>query len=390
MNQLNNENEVYRSELENLRVELESKNVLENQNIALREEIEGLNERINILSEELQVKDGHLHDLRSSGVDQEVDELRAKLQETENKLQEAETRPIAEENTTALAELEQRIKELEQENQILQTENEQQRTNTAVQESDDGIDGDKLCASIERIYGDSLVFAYLKDFVEQMKTEKNVTTFKASLDLVGSFDEVLERLKRELDEKSAQVQMMTKVLESGGGAQVATKVETPEVPKVDENNQLVEQLRKEIEDRKQEIKELLTEIIRLRDELGEEEPKSPEDTKKKTEPTVKDMKKELKKEQDKYKKLFEENESNKKKVSYLDEERGAIQNSYAQIIRNLGQEIDDLKRKKGIPVATTSTKAIQTEDETPINTAGQESNSAGKPSSFFSGVAKWI
>jgi len=390
INQLNNENEVYRSELDILRGELESKNVLENQNIALREEIEGLNERINILSEELQVKDGHLHDLRSSGVDEEVNELRAKLQEAEN-------RPRVEENATALAELEQRIRELEQENQHLQTENEQQRRNAAVvestkaaQESDDGIDGDKLCASIERIYGDSLVFGYLKDFVDQMKTEKNVTTFKASLDLVGSFDEVLEKLKRDLDEKSAQVQMMTKVLESGGGAQVAAKVETPEVPKVDENNELVEQLRKEIEDRKQEIKELLTEIIRLRDELGEEEPKSPEDSKKKTEPTVKEMKKELKKEQDKYKKLFDENESNKKKVSYLDEERGAIQNSYAQIIRNLGQEIDDLKRKKGIPVATTSTKAIQTEDESPSKTAGQEPNSEGKPSSFFSGVAKWI
>ena len=98
------------------------------------------------------------------------------------------------------------------------------------------------------------------------------------------------------------------------------------------------------------------------------------------------MKKEIKKEQDKYKKLNNEAETFKKMIKNIDEERGAIQKSYTQIIRNLSQEIDELKRKKGIPIAPMTTKSVQTEEEVEKS----EETSPEKKSGFLSGLSKFI
>ena len=96
-------------------------------------------------------------------------------------------------------------------------------------------------------------------------------------------------------------------------------------------------------------------------------------------------------------------------IKNLEEERGGIQSSYAQIIKSLSHEIDEIKRKKGIPTTVQVNKSIQTEqlgvstkapepeineteeiEETEQNektTVDQRAPAAG---GFFSGISSFL
>jgi len=92
--------------------------------------------------------------------------------------------------------------------------------------------------------------------------------------------------------------------------------------------------------------------------------------------------------------VAEEYDNYKKKYKNNDEERGAIQHSYSQIIKNLSLQLDEMKKKKGISTAITVSKGIQTgEEEVPKRLSEEDFNqpgASGKKGGFLSGMAKFF
>lgn len=106
------------------------------------------------------------------------------------------------------------------------------------------------------------------------------------------------------------------------------------------------------------------------------------------------LRQEIAKEKERCLKVAEEYDNYKKKYKNNDEERGAIQHSYSQIIKNLSLQLDEMKKKKGVPTAITVAKGTQTGEEEISKKLSEEDfsqpGSYGKKSGFLSGMAKFF
>jgi len=267
-------------------------------------------------------------------------------------------------------------------------------------------EGEELWNEIEGEYRGSKVMDYLDSMKSKLQIQRGLSAGKLVQLMLKEFEEAIGELSKELEEKETTLIGLSRSLEemneqnqklqNNNDVLEGEQSEKEDYSSIRElyekKTKRVEELLKEVNAKNSQIEQLQKKIEDQGHEVGE---KGHDGDKNdfKEENTL--LRQEIAKEKERCLKVTEEYDNYKKKYKNNDEERGAIQHSYSQIIKNLSLQLDEMKKKKGISTAITVSKGIQTgEEETSKKSAIEEdpyqSGPPGKKSGFLSGMAKFF